>query len=596
MGKLKVLAISLPLILVIAVLEAHSSTFEGLTPVERIEGSYRRGEIGRREYLCYMRDLVIDPYSLPPEILGESFHPQKCGTGIALEIFESVGEIPELRPHLQELLTRVDKQKYFDTPGGRFRIHYDTSGTHAVYQPEVDEDPPDGHPDYVNRCGDYFDRAWAFQVDTLGYDAPPYDSTNGGGVNLYDVYLHHFTGAYGVTFAEDHSNQYPDRPGCYTSYIYCDPTYDGFGYPDPLLPLQVTSAHEFFHAVQFAYNVFAGGWWMENSSTWMEDVMWDQVNDNYLYLPWFFQYPHESLFTENGAHEYGQFVWPQFLYQRLGHDLVRTSWEYTINLEAYYAIGSALVDFGSSFEEEFREFTIWNYITGDRDDGEHYEEGANYPKVTLMRTHNTYPVGSQTSSPNPDGLASSYVVFQSPGEDKHLLVHFKGTDDDSWAASLIGAKTGNQYEFSEIPLNSINYGYVFLEDFELYENAVLIPATLKADTQNYPFQYSAELDSMVHYADDKGIGDLPGRFLLGQNVPNPFNAHTVIKYWLPTGGDARLEVYNLLGERVATLLSGRQEAGGRGIVWDASELPSGVYFYRLTSGGLSSTRAMTLMK
>ncbi len=578
-------------------LESYGSELRGLTPIERIENLYQRGEIGKIQYLTYKRDLLIDPYSLPPSILGEDFRPLKCGTGIVLEIFESIKEIPpEARPDFLELLIRPDKQKYFDTPGGYFRIHYDLSGAHAVYEPEVDVDPADGHPDYVNRCGEYFDRAWAFQVDTLGYDAPPYDGTNGGGENLYDVYLHHFSGAYGVTFAESHSNQYPDRPGCYTSYVYCDPTYNGFPCADPLLPLQVTSAHEFFHAVQFAYNFFTGGWWMENNSTWMEDVMWDDVNDNYLYLPSFFLFPHLSLLTENGAHEYGQFVWAQFLYQRLGHELIRTTWEYAINLQAYYAIGSALLDFGSSFDAEFEEFTLWNYITGDRDDGLHYEEGANYPTITIMRVHISYPVSGQTSSPNPEGLASSYVSFESPGEEKHLLVHFDGSNEASWGANIIGVKTGNQYNYTEVPLNANSYGYAFIQDFQNYERAVLVPAVLTLDTQDYSFGYSAELDSMVYAVDEGFSQNLPGDLALMQNFPNPFNLRTVIGYQLPTFCRVQLEVYNLLGEKVATLVDGRQEPGYRTIAWQADDSPSGIYFYRLTVRDFARTRAMLLVK
>jgi hypothetical protein len=585
------------LLALIVPLQIHAVKLRGLTPVERIESLYQQGEIGKLQYLTYKRDLLIDPYSLPPSILGEKFRPQKCGTGIVLEILRCTSDIPEeLRPDFLEPLVRPDKQKYFDTPGGCFRIHYDTSGAHVVYQPEVDDDPADGHPDYVNRCGEYFDRAWAFQVDTLGYDAPPHDGNNGGGENLYDVYLHHYSGAYGVSFPDSHSTQYGSRPGCYTSYIYCDPTYEGFGYPDPLLPLQVTSAHEFFHAVQFAYNVSTDVWWMENSSTWMEDVMWDDVNDNYLYLPWFFQFPHQSLLTENGAHEYGGFVWAQFLYQRFGHDLVRTTWEYAVNLQAYYAIGSALLNFASFFEAEFEEFTLWNYITGDRDDGLHYEEGANYPEITIMRAHSSYPVWGQTSGPNPEGLASSYVVFHSPGEEKHLLVHFDGSNEASWGANLIGAKIGNQYDFTQIPLNADNYGYAFIQDFQNYESAILIPAVLTPDTYGHSFEYSAELDSMIYAVGEGFSRNLPGDLALMQNFPNPFNLRTVISYQLPTLCRVQLEIYNLLGEKVATLLDGQQKPGYRTIAWEARDFPSGVYFYKLTVGDFNRKRAMLLVK
>lgn len=83
--------------------------------------------------------------------------------------------------------------------------------------------------------------------------------------------------------------------------------------------------------------------------------------------------------------------------------------------------------------------------------------------------------------------------------------------------------------------------------------------------------------------------------LLG-NYPNPFNSSTTISYQVPSSGEASLEVYNLMGEKVATLLAGRQEAGTRTVTWDASQVSSGVYFYKLTCGDYSETRRMLFVK
>jgi parallel beta-helix repeat protein len=85
-------------------------------------------------------------------------------------------------------------------------------------------------------------------------------------------------------------------------------------------------------------------------------------------------------------------------------------------------------------------------------------------------------------------------------------------------------------------------------------------------------------------------------FALIQNHPNPFNAKTTISYQLPTTSDVKLEVYNLLGRRVATLIDEMQEAGYKSVTWDASEVSSGVYFYKLTAGEFTETRRMMLVK
>jgi len=89
---------------------------------------------------------------------------------------------------------------------------------------------------------------------------------------------------------------------------------------------------------------------------------------------------------------------------------------------------------------------------------------------------------------------------------------------------------------------------------------------------------------------------VPTHFALRQNYPNPFNATTVITYQLPTNSHVALEVYNLLGRRLATLVDERQEAGYRSVVWDASEVSSGLYFYKLTAGEFIETRRMMLVK
>jgi len=88
----------------------------------------------------------------------------------------------------------------------------------------------------------------------------------------------------------------------------------------------------------------------------------------------------------------------------------------------------------------------------------------------------------------------------------------------------------------------------------------------------------------------------PSEFALLGNYPNPFNVTTVIRCQLPATADVKLDVYNLLGERVETLLNGMQEAGYKSVVWDASAVSSGLYFYKLTAGDFTETRRMMLVK
>ena len=97
-----------------------------------------------------------------------------------------------------------------------------------------------------------------------------------------------------------------------------------------------------------------------------------------------------------------------------------------------------------------------------------------------------------------------------------------------------------------------------------------------------------------------GGSGLPQRFALGQNYPNPFNPSTIIPYQLPTAVQVRLEIFNLLGQRIATLIDEERPAGFHTAQWDATNaagqaVAAGVYLYRLTAGGSSYTRRMVLV-
>ncbi|MEK9138845.1 MAG: T9SS type A sorting domain-containing protein, partial [Bacteroidota bacterium] len=91
-------------------------------------------------------------------------------------------------------------------------------------------------------------------------------------------------------------------------------------------------------------------------------------------------------------------------------------------------------------------------------------------------------------------------------------------------------------------------------------------------------------------------GDLPRSFMLGQNYPNPFNPSTTIQYALGDRGRVRLKVFNLLGQEVATLADGIQEAGLHSIRFSTVSLASGVYYYKLEYNGAVQTRRMLLLK
>ena len=108
----------------------------------------------------------------------------------------------------------------------------------------------------------------------------------------------------------------------------------------------------------------------------------------------------------------------------------------------------------------------------------------------------------------------------------------------------------------------------------------------------------AFFDSLVVPADSipPPPEDIPLRFSLGQNYPNPFNSTTTIEYALPEDTHVRVDVFNMLGQRVVTLFDGEQSAGIHQVVLDASDLASGSYVYRLQAGYVLRSRRFLLMQ
>ena len=92
------------------------------------------------------------------------------------------------------------------------------------------------------------------------------------------------------------------------------------------------------------------------------------------------------------------------------------------------------------------------------------------------------------------------------------------------------------------------------------------------------------------------IPDLPVAYRLYQNAPNPFNYATVIRFALPQAGRVKLDVFDLAGRLVGTLVNGERPAGYHQVTWDASKLPSGIYFCRVEAGSFTAVKKMILIK
>jgi len=137
--------------------------------------------------------------------------------------------------------------------------------------------------------------------------------------------------------------------------------------------------------------------------------------------------------------------------------------------------------------------------------------------------------------------------------------------------------------------------------------------SLQLDNVTVPFEVTGDVQSLAFgdvilagsngqtiAADVEAISlksDLvPQGFALGQNYPNPFNPETQIAFSLPHNSKVELSVYNVLGQKIATLVNTEMAAGLHTVTWSAGNAPTGVYFYTISAGDYTATKQMVLLK
>ncbi|KAA3634009.1 MAG: hypothetical protein DWP97_07995, partial [Calditrichaeota bacterium] len=140
------------------------------------------------------------------------------------------------------------------------------------------------------------------------------------------------------------------------------------------------------------------------------------------------------------------------------------------------------------------DFTSWNYITGSRDDGLHYEEASSYPEISIAATYSTYPVSIQNSATNISGYGDSYITFYPGSEIGKLRVTFNGSDSREWKAYVIKSSGINTHDIEYIDLSPVSYnGEIIIENFESYNSVTLAGVNVSEFSAGVLFTYSANI-------------------------------------------------------------------------------------------------------
>jgi hypothetical protein len=303
----------------------------------------------------------------------------------------------------------------------RFCVHWVTRGDE---RPSLaDRRPRNGRPDWVDKTVANMHIVWNKEIRALGYRRPLSDrssgSHHGGNPNRrIDIYIAQIgnRSLYGYCGTDEPR---PSRTSNRRVSAYCvvDNNFRRAEFPSGaagVSALKVTLAHEFFHAIQFAYDYFDNRAMMEGTATWMEDQVFTRVNDNRQFLavsplgpdP----YAPLDLFRTSGTFagwHYGTWIWYRFLSENLGSGaadfplIVRRIWGQAVGptRNGFGAIAPALANRGTRLLTQMKRFGEWN--SAPRAAG-HYREarqGSGYPTPTPMTTPGDAPLLLNTLFP-----------------------------------------------------------------------------------------------------------------------------------------------------------------------------------------------------
>jgi hypothetical protein len=251
--------------------------------------------------------------------------------------------------------------------------------------PRTKDAPPSHH--WVVKMLRLMTNVYRKEVGQLHYRKPISDGSRGGSRDKFDVYLKDLypKGYYGYCAPDPDPTSYNDR--LYSGYCVLDNNFARreYGAP-PMASASVTAAHEFFHAIQFAYDTGEDRWMMESTATWMEERFNDKSNDNRQYLgSGQLRQPNLPLdyYNPNGFSQYANWLYFEYLSEHYGNDIVHQIWTKAAakskrhNRYSTKAIVSALSHHGG-FRSVFARYAAGNTIPSTT-----YSEGSHYHAADL---------------------------------------------------------------------------------------------------------------------------------------------------------------------------------------------------------------------
>jgi hypothetical protein len=322
-----------------------------------------------------------------------------------------------------------------------FCVHWVEEGLDA---PNLSDRDRDGIPDFVERVGRVAERVHRVENGRLGWREPKSDGRRGGRNDKTDVYLSQIGGEL-FGYAAPDRGQVPKRgriPRRLHGYLVLDNDYSAFEFPGtkPLEDLQVTFAHEYNHILQFGYDAYQDPWFAEASATWMEDQVYNGIND---YLRYVRRWVHlwETPLTTNSIKEYGSAVWNQWLARRYGPEIVRKAWAGAIDAKpGGFSVASYERALRSSGPSDLgRDFTRFAAAVAEWRTGRYFRESELFPDAP-RQGRLSLDGGSSTRMLN----HTTFQLLRVPAADGHaVVVRLRAPRGTAAGLALVG-RLGNE--------------------------------------------------------------------------------------------------------------------------------------------------------
>ncbi len=302
----------------------------------------------------------------------------------------------------------TDTVEHFDAPDSGYRVHYTRAGKNAVPAADVNANTV---PDLVEAVASVYDEVGAKYHGALGYRVPSNDSAlaSNGGSDRFDIYLVDFGLQADGAFRTDTCT----NEKC-IGYVVQENDFVGYGYPNATVATRILGSHEYFHAIQAAYDNNQGVNISEGTAVWATEQFDPSTNDFEGFLPGFMSRPDRSLDSAPSgpvpAFAYGSAIFFEFLSEKYGAPIIRKLWERCENgnghpsepadvANPHWLIQLDAVlkaEYQSSFAEAFRLFIYWNFFTGAAaDPTKSYANGASYPVPMITTVSAPYRVDRQ---------------------------------------------------------------------------------------------------------------------------------------------------------------------------------------------------------